>query len=93
MCPCKKAADKFMIKFKKFTIFDIGIFKTSLISAGMIIGILCGKKFKGILPIAWVSFIGANIYLIYKLFVESEMENAEKLSEFDDFQDYNGYEN
>lgn len=63
-----KIYDITMKSFKKYTIFDIGVFKLCLMVFGMIVTLLFYDMIKPYLTCLIITFILSYLYLIYLTF-------------------------
>ncbi len=59
---------KIQATFRYFTIFDMGIFKTCLISIGIILGIYFKDTLQPALWLFWTLFILSWLYIMFKIF-------------------------
>ena len=63
-----KIMNLFMEKARHFTIFDYGVFKLALASAGVLIGMYCSAWLMPYAPIIWGIFAISYGGLIYRIF-------------------------
>lgn len=72
--PCYAEAKKLvgysMDRLKGFSVLDFGIFKTCLISFGILIGARFAKFLKKFEIFVLLTFIASFIFLVYRVFVK-----------------------
>lgn len=64
--------DFIMEKFQKFNIWDFAVFKSCVISFGLILGSHFSKTFKKFTPILIVVALASYSYIIYKIFFKKD---------------------
>lgn len=68
------AVDYVMVRFRKLSACDVGIFKACLTMFGILIGVYAGKTCRRIAPLIWIAFIVSFVLLIYKLLIAPDLE-------------------
>ena len=56
---------KLMDKARNFSMFDFAIFKTTLLSAGILIGTYLASYIMSIIWLLWIIFVVSYLYMIY----------------------------
>lgn len=77
-CPCCEKVNElvdFMLKrAAHFSILDWTIFKTCLISFGVLIGAIFAKLFKKLAPLMAIVFMASWVYLAWRIFFAGDDE-------------------
>ncbi len=58
----------------RFSVLDWAIFKTCLVSLGLMIGTWFARLFKKLAPLVALVFIVSWVYLVWRIFFEEEFE-------------------
>lgn len=71
-CTCcdvlSRLADYCLERASTFSIFDWAVFKTCLISLGVLIGAAFAKLFKKLAPLMAIVFVVSWIYILWRMF-------------------------
>lgn len=70
-----RALDYLIERFKQMNVLDIGIFKTCLISLGILLGTYAHRTFRKFAPLVWIVFLGSYLVLIYRLLISPLTES------------------
>ncbi|MPN23020.1 hypothetical protein SDC9_170405 [bioreactor metagenome] len=74
---CKKWKEltTFMLhRAAQFSVLDWAIFKTCLVSLGLMIGTWFARLFKKLAPLVALIFIVSWVYLVWRIFFDEEFE-------------------
>ena len=61
-----------IFKDYKLNWWQVGLFKLSLLSLGIIIGVYFTDSFLGLVPLLWILFLVPGIYLLYVWFKQKD---------------------
>jgi len=71
----KNMIEKLMDKARNFSILDYGIFKISLLSAGILIGTYLSSFFMSIIWLVWIVFAVSYAYMFYICFIRAKSQS------------------
>lgn len=58
----------------QFNMVDWAVFKTCLVSFGLMIGALFAKLFKKLAPLVALVFVASWVYLVWRIFFDEDFE-------------------
>ena len=64
----KKLINRVLDSTKNYNVFDFGILKITLISAGILLGAYFSKFFLSNIALVWIIFIISYVIIMYKTF-------------------------
>ena len=62
-----KLIDRLMSCFRRFTVWDAALFKSTLISFGVLVGMHAKEGGRKFLPLLWVTFILSYLALFWRI--------------------------
>ena len=72
MSSVKRFVDEAMDRFRGFSVFDVAVFKTCLLTIGMLLGISNVRTMRKIQPFLWIFLLCSYIYLIWRMVLKDE---------------------
>ena len=74
MAAVQRVIDWCMDRFRGFSVRDVAIFKTCLLSIGTLLGVYFVKPLKKLAPVVWVAAVASYAYLIWRMFFADEQQ-------------------
>ena len=68
----KNTIQKLMDKARNFSVLDYAIFKTVLLSMGILIGVYLSSYIMSVIWLVWIIFAVSYCYMIYICFIRKE---------------------
>ena len=70
----QRVIDWGMERFRGFSVRDVAIFKTCLLSIGALLGVYFIMPLKKLAPVLWVVAVASYAYLIWRMFFADEQQ-------------------
>lgn len=72
MCQLCRWTDWGMERLRRFTVWDVAVFKTCLLGMGMLIGMYFVKPLKKLAPLVWIVTLCTYVYIVWRMVVQDE---------------------